>query len=149
MKKLIRKVLKEETLVNSLLDQIQNDGWRETAELVGGPKNLLKILGDSKENVIKLLMSYFNDLRIQKRGGNLLLMDKGYPLIETSSWGLSSRAYNSYIESRFDDNIIDLYREYRRDFIRLLVSLFPELNTDEIDVYEDSGLYRKLDTFHL
>jgi hypothetical protein len=43
MKQLIRKILKEETLKQTLLDKIKDDGFENTAMLVGGPKNLINI----------------------------------------------------------------------------------------------------------
>ena len=44
MKQLIRKILKEETLKQSLIDEIKEYGFKDTAEMVGGMDNLLRIL---------------------------------------------------------------------------------------------------------
>ena len=44
MKQLIRKILKEETLKQSLIDEIKEYGFKDTAEMVGGIDNLFKIL---------------------------------------------------------------------------------------------------------
>ena len=44
MKQLIRKILKEETLKQSLMDEIKEIGFNDTANLVGGIDNLFKIL---------------------------------------------------------------------------------------------------------
>jgi hypothetical protein len=148
MKNLIRKILKEESLVKTLLSNIEQDGWKNTAELVGGPENLLSILGKSKENVISLLISYFNDLHIEKRG-ELHLMDGGLTLIQTSNWGLGTKVFDSYLRSRLDKNLWGLYLEFRRDLIKELISRFPELHSKEITIYKDSGLYEKYDTFNI
>jgi hypothetical protein len=148
MKNLIRKILKEESLVKTLLNNIEQDGWKNTAELVGGPDNLLSILGKSKENVISLLISYFNDLHIEKRG-ELCLMDGGLILIQTSNWGFNTKVFDSYLRSRLDKNLWGLYLEFRRDLIRELISRFPELYSEKITVFKDSGLYEKYDSFNI
>jgi hypothetical protein len=44
MKQLIRKILKEESLRHSLIDELKNYGIIETSELVGGIDNLFKVL---------------------------------------------------------------------------------------------------------
>ncbi len=44
MKLLIRKILKEETLKQNLIDEIKEIGFNDTANLVGGIDNLFKIL---------------------------------------------------------------------------------------------------------
>ena len=44
MKQLIRKILKEETLKQNLIDEIKEIGFNDTANLVGGIDNLFKIL---------------------------------------------------------------------------------------------------------
>lgn len=45
MKQLIRKILKEESLKQTMLDQIKQDGVYETSKLVGGIGALLNLLG--------------------------------------------------------------------------------------------------------
>jgi hypothetical protein len=148
MKNLIRKILKEESLVKTLLNNIEQDGWKNTAELVGGPENLLSILGESKENVISLLLSYFDDLHIEKRG-EIHLMDGGLTLMQTSNWGLGTKVFDSYLRTRLDENVLGLYLEFRRDLIRELISRFPELYSEEITIFKDSGLYQKYDIFNI
>jgi hypothetical protein len=148
MKELIRKILKEESLVKTLLNNIEQYGWKDTAELAGDPEILLSILGKSKENVISFLMSYFNDLHIEKRG-ELHLMDGGLTLIQTSNWGLGTKVFDSYLRSRLDKNLWGLYLEFRRDLIKELISRFPELYSKEITIYKDSGLYQTYDTFNI
>jgi hypothetical protein len=148
--KIIITESKLDKLSKSLLNQIEEYGWMETADLVGGPENLLSILGKSKENVINLLLSNFKDLSVRKGGGGVLsLYDKGLTLMQTSSWTSNTIAFDSNLRFRMGDNLLELYLEYRRDLIRELISRFPELYSEVIDVYEDSGLYKKLDTFEL
>lgn len=48
MKQLIKKILKEESLSITLLNRIKDDGWADTAELVGGAKNLFDIIDHNK-----------------------------------------------------------------------------------------------------
>ena len=81
MKQLIKKILKEESLSITLLKRIKDDGWADTAELVGGTENLLDIIGNNKENVITFLLSHYTDLHIKKYGGSILLVDHGYTLL--------------------------------------------------------------------
>ena len=148
MKQLIKKILKEESLVTTLLNRIKDDGWADTSELVGGSENLLDIIGDSKENVISFLLSHYNDLHIEKRGGEVLLMDHGYILLKKSELLGALFVYDDYFKSRLNINTYGLYVHYRKDLIKELVSRFPELYSKEVRVYKDSGLYKKYDTFN-
>ena len=150
MKQLIKKILKEESLVTTLLNRIKDDGWADTAELVGGSENLLDIIGDSKENVISFLLSHYNDLHIEKRGGEILLKDGGLPLLHKPSELLSTdlRVYDDYLASRLNNDLYGLYVHYRKDLVKELMSRFPELNSLEVSVYKDSGLYVFYDTYY-
>ena len=58
-------------------------------------------------------------------------------------------AYDDYFKSRLNINTYGLYVHYRKDLIKELVSLFPELYSKEVRVYKDSGIYQKYDTFYL
>ena len=155
MKQLIRKILKEESLKQTMLDQIKQDGWLETAELVGGPENLINIIGE--DSIMNILMSCFKNLYVEWRRDDLYLMDHGLPILEKKSsfWGLSLIAYHSYITSRINqyldyDTVSGLYKkDVRRNFIRELVKRFPELYVENVDVYLDTGLYDKIDSFSL
>ena len=149
MKQLIKKILKEESLSITLLKRIKDDGWADTAELVGGTKNLLDIIGNNKENVISFLLSHYTDLHIEKRGGEVLLMDYGYTLLDKSVLFGTLFAYDDYFKSRLNINTYGLYNHYRKDLIKELVSRFPELYSKEVNVYKDSGLYQLYDTFNL
>ena len=149
MKQLIKKILKEESLVTTLLNRIKDDGWADTSELVGGSENLLDIIGDNKENVISFLLSHYTDLNIEKRGGEILLIDHGYILLKKSELLGALFAYDDYFKSRLNINTYGLYVHYRKDLIKELVSRFPELYSKEVRVYKDSGLYKNYDTFYL
>jgi hypothetical protein len=153
MKQLIRKILKEESLKQTMLDQIKKDGWLETAKLAGGVDNLLSIVGEEK--IIYLFMDCFTDLNIQNRGGSTLLLDWQLPIMEkpSSFWGTPLRVYDSSIEQRIGvklgGDMVELYRTIRRDFIKTLVSRFPEIYYERVDVFSDSSLHEKLDSFKL
>jgi len=155
MKQLIRKILKEESLKQTMLDQIKKDGWLETAELVGGPENLISVIGE--DSIMDMLISCFKNLKVEISGGDTYLMDGGLPILEKKSsfWGLPLVAFHSYITSRLNqylgfDIVIDVFQKnIRRDLIRELVKRFPELYVEDVDVYKDSGLYTKLDSFKL
>lgn len=113
--------------------------------------NLLNIIGNNKENVVSFFLSHYNNLHIEKRGGEILLKDGGLPLIHKSSTLFNSdlRAYDDYFASRLNNDLYGLYVHYRKDLIKELVSRFPELNSKEVNVYKDSGLYQIYDTFNL
>jgi hypothetical protein len=148
------KYLISESQVNNIQDKLiditKKIGWNRASDMVGGRESLLFILGKTKENVINLLLSYFKDLHIKKRGSVFHLIDGGETLIQTSSWGLNTKVFDGWFKDRIDDeNFLRLYVEYRRDLIKELISRYPELYSEEVDVYEKRGLYRKLDSFRL
>ena len=41
---IVKRVIKENALKSSLIDMIKNDGWKEATDMVGGEKNLIKLL---------------------------------------------------------------------------------------------------------
>ena len=96
-------------------------------------------------------MSFFNDLYVEKRGGEILLMDFGLPLLHKPSglFGLDVRAYDDYIKRRIDRNLYGLYYNYLKDFIEELIERFPEFKSRYVDLYKDSGLYNRLDKFYM
>ena len=152
MKQLIRKILKEETLKQNLIDVIEKYGYLDAVEIVGGVKNLMDIIGEEK--ITDLLMSCFTDLNVIKRGGDIILRDNHLYILENkSSWGLPLIVYNNYIEIRIllklGEDMVELYRNVRRNFIKELINRFPELYVEDVDVFTDSGLYEKLDSFKL
>ena len=83
----IRRILKEESLKSSLIDEIKQNGVGETARMVGGVYNLFKILGfktplqflniyndleqvESEKNPEYLLFRY-------RPGKNIIVYDEG------------------------------------------------------------------------
>jgi hypothetical protein len=148
MKNLIKKILKEETLDNTLLDRIEQDGWNETAELVGGVGNLLDIIGNNKENIVSYLISHYDDLHLERRGGDILLMDRGLTLIRKSGF-VGAVVFDDYLKHRFGEDAYALYNVYNIDLIKGLINLFPDLYSEKISMYKDSGMYRKYGEIYL
>lgn len=146
-------LLKKKRLSDTLLSQIEENGWIETSELVGGYKNLLNIVGHDR--LVELLISCFDDLNVIKMGTSMFLRDYYLPLLEkpSSFWGSDVRAYNDNIEQRLElrlgSDIIKPYEKVRREFIRELINRFPELQGTHVEVFKDNGLYKKYDSFEL
>ena len=57
---IVKKVIKENSLQDELIQQIKEYGWKETSQYVGGRVNLKKLVGI--ESPIDFL-NLFNDLR--------------------------------------------------------------------------------------
>ena len=85
MKHIIKKILKEESLKQTLKQEVKEFGWKETAELVGGAENLVK-LGFNNDPMEFLNM--YNDLDVvqsvededwtlfrYEKGNNLMIYD--------------------------------------------------------------------------
>jgi hypothetical protein len=51
---IVKRVIKESAIKDSLIDMIKNDGWESAAELVGGIENLKRLVGiETLINMIK------------------------------------------------------------------------------------------------
>ena len=61
MKHIIKKILKEESLKQTLKQQVKEFGFKDTAELVGGAENLIK-LGFNNDPME--FLNLFNDLDV-------------------------------------------------------------------------------------
>jgi hypothetical protein len=85
MKNTIKKILKEESLKQTLKQQVKVFGWKDTAELVGGTENLIKL---GFNNYPMEFLHLFNDLDVvqsvededwtlfrYKKGNNLMVYD--------------------------------------------------------------------------
>ncbi len=147
-------LLKKRNLSDNLLSQIEEIGWIETSELVGGYKNLLNIVGHDK--LVDLLISSFDDLNVKTMGRNITLRDNHLPIMETTNDIFGEKwitVYNDHIilrlELRLGSDIIEPYEKVRREFIRELINRFPELRGKKVEVFKDSGLYKKYDSFDL
>lgn len=132
-----------------LLNFIEKGDYDTALNLVGGFRNLLEIIGEDK--LIDVLISRFKDLRIEKRGGEIILMNSGLPILEKPSpiWGLSLTAYDDYIKYSIGDDLTPFYTSNRRNLIKELVSRFPELYSEKVRVYRDSGKYLKIAEYEL
>ncbi len=111
MKGLIRKILKEESLKQNLKDHFKEFGWRDTAELIGGSKNLKKLLG------IKTPMEFlnlFNDLEV----------------VEGEDFIAFQRRKNEELMTYYKTHG-DFYMDY--DEIWLVLEKYFGLSDDEID----------------
>ena len=107
MKSLIKKILKEETLSQTLKNQIKEFGWEDTAELVNGPKNLAK-LGFSNKPME--FLNVFNDLDVVRseqdkeyilfrvsKGNNIMLLHESSTVLY-----VSYSKVKSFLESGFN-----------------------------------------------
>ena len=57
----IRKVLREESIQDSLFDMIKTDGFKKAAKAVGGGKRLMKILNLDGEDLDEFIYQYLTD----------------------------------------------------------------------------------------
>jgi hypothetical protein len=86
MKQLIRKILKEESLKQTLKDQVKEFGWKDAAELVGDGEILAR-LGFNNDPVE--FLNLFNDLDVvqskenpyltlfrYEKGNNMMIYDR-------------------------------------------------------------------------
>jgi hypothetical protein len=81
---IVKSVIKENDLKNSLIDMIKDEGWNSAVELVGGPKNLKKLLGfDDPMDFLNL----FNDLNVDMddNGRGILTNNDGDRIITIST----------------------------------------------------------------
>jgi hypothetical protein len=57
----IRRVLREESIQDSLFDMIKTDGFKKAAKAVGGGKRLMKILNLDGEDLDEFIYQYLTD----------------------------------------------------------------------------------------
>jgi len=69
---------------------VKDIGFQKTSIAVGGPENLLKILGKDKEIVMQYLLSFFDNLNLSYFRGNPILSQGYETFLEKSSafWGM-------------------------------------------------------------
>jgi len=60
---IVKRVIKESAIKDSLIDMIKNDGWESAAELVGGDENLAKL---AFNNEPMNFLHMFDDLDVVK-----------------------------------------------------------------------------------
>ncbi len=86
MKQLIKKILKEESLKQSLRQQVKDYGWRDTADMVNGPEELAKL---AFNNDPMEFLHMFDDMDVvqsknekdwtlfrYEKGNNLMIYDR-------------------------------------------------------------------------
>ena len=86
MKRLIKKILKEESLKHNLKQQIKDYGWKDTAEMVNGPEELAKLAFDNDPmeflhmfDDMDVVQSKYNPNRTlyrYEKGHNLMVYDR-------------------------------------------------------------------------
>ena len=125
--RIVKKVIKENSLRQDLIQQIKEDGWKETSELVGGYENLKKLVG------FKTPMDFlhlFDDLNVinseEKPNLTLFRYEIGNKLM----------VYNSV------NNVV--YINYNKIW-RGLEIVFFELNDFEIQELTQEWLYEVYD----
>ena len=82
MKHIIKKILKEESLKQNLKQQIKDYGWKDTAEMVNGPKELAELAFD---NDPMEFLHMFDDMDIfqskTEKDWTLFRYEKGHNLM--------------------------------------------------------------------
>ncbi len=82
---IVKRIIRENTPKDSLIDMIKNDGWGYASELVGGDKNLKKLSG-----IIEPIdfLNLFNDLNVDMNDDNtrgILTNNEGDRIISIST----------------------------------------------------------------
>jgi len=64
---IVKRIIRENTAKDSLIDMIKNDGWGYAADLVGGDKNLKKLSG-----IVEPIdyLNFFNNLNVDMNDDN-------------------------------------------------------------------------------
>lgn len=121
-------IITESKLKQSLLTSVDEVGYIETAEIVGGLQNLFNIIGEQK--VVDLFMSCFTDLHLTKKKDSITLYDWSLPMIKKykNSLEVNHSSIALRILTKLGDEGIKLYKKFKHDFIDELISMFPELS---------------------
>ena len=125
--RIVKKVIKENSLRQDLIQQIKEDGWKSTSELVGGYENLKKLVG------FKTPMDFlhlFDDLNV------INSEEKPYLTLFRYEIGNKLMVYNSV------NNVV--YINYNKIW-RGLEIVFFELNDFEIQELTQEWLYEVYD----
>jgi hypothetical protein len=82
---IVKRVIRENTAKDSLIDMIKNDGWGYAADLVGGDKNLKKLSG-----IVEPIdyLNFFNNLNVNMNDDNtrgILTNNEGDRIISIST----------------------------------------------------------------
>ena len=125
--RIVKKVIKENSLRQDLIQQIKEDGWKSTSELVGGYENLKKLVG------FKTPMDFlhlFDDLNV------INSEEKPYLTLFRYEIGNKLMVYNSV------NNVV--YINFNKIW-RGLEIVFFELNDFEIQELTQEWLYEVYD----
>ena len=125
--RIVKKVIKENSLRQDLIQQIKEDGWKSASELVGGYENLKKLVG------FKTPMDFlhlFDDLNV------INSEEKPYLTLFRYEIGNKLMVYNSV------NNVV--YINYNKIW-RGLEIVFFELNDFEIQELTQEWLYEVYD----
>lgn len=151
MEHIIRKVLKEESLRNKLLNDVKEYGWKEVSDYVGGSENLLNILGKSNETVMLYLMGHFDNLKVNNYGRVYELLQNSIDLMRRTHsdyYNSNIEVYDDYIRYVLGDVPKSVYLKYRRDIIRELISTSDKFSdSEDVIVYNDRSLSKVIDKF--
>jgi hypothetical protein len=106
MKHIIKKILKEESLKQTLKQQVKEFGFKDTAELVGGAENLIK-LGFNNDPME--FLNLFNDLDVvqseeepnwvlyrYKKGHNFMIYDRKNGDVYINYYGIWSVLHHGF-----------------------------------------------------
>ena len=82
---IVKRIIRENTAKDSLIDMIKNDGWGYAADLVGGDKNLKKLSG-----IVEPIdyLNFFNNLNVDMNDDNtrgILTNNEGDRVISIST----------------------------------------------------------------
>jgi hypothetical protein len=82
---IVKRIVRENTAKDSLIDMIKNDGWGYAADLVGGDKNLKKLSG-----IVEPIdyLNFFNNLNVDMNDDNtrgILTNNEGDRVISIST----------------------------------------------------------------
>jgi len=82
---IVKRIIRENTAKDSLIDMIKNDGWGYASELVGGDKNLKKLSG-----IVEPIdyLNFFNNLNVDMNDDNtrgILTNNEGDRVISIST----------------------------------------------------------------
>ena len=82
---IVKRIIRENTAKDSLIDMIKNDGWGYAADLVGGDKNLKKLSG-----IVEPIdyLNFFNNLNVNMNDDNtrgILTNNEGDRVISIST----------------------------------------------------------------
>jgi hypothetical protein len=161
MKELIRDILKEEIhqIIKETSKQerfyslINKIGIKNAVDAVGGIDKFIDITDESKELIIQYLLSFFNDVEVE-RLARVVTMSKGYvTFMEKPLFSLLGNVINVFDNqlSGILDTIPEMiYKRYRKDLIIALIEKYPEFSeANKVYVHADRGMYRQFDSFKL